>query len=86
MRRVPKTTPSTFAPTARRYSASPSVTMSFEPVATPAFRNAKSTAPTLSHARGSATSNPVARSSDRTSHPSASSSETAAAPIPEALR
>ena len=42
------------------------------------------TAPTSSHARGSATSNPVARSSDRTSHPSASSSETAAAPIPEA--
>src|SRR5262245_60707280 len=84
MRRVPKTTPSTFAPTARRYSSSVSESMSLFPVAIPAFRNAKSTAPTPSHTAASPTSNPVARSSDCTSHPCDSSSATVAAPMPDA--
>src|SRR4051812_3999611 len=84
MRRTPKTTPSTFAPSARRYASSGRSAISLAPVATPALRNAKSTGPTSSQAAASATSTPVARSSERTSHPSASSSATAAAPIPDA--
>src|SRR6476619_5568799 len=51
---------------------------------TPAFRHASSTAPTVSHACGSETSNPSARSSACTSAPFSRKRSTIAAPIPEA--
>src|SRR6266508_5421370 len=50
----------------------------------PALRKARSAGSTLSHCAGSETSKPVARSSTRTSVPSASSVAATAAPIPDA--
>src|SRR5262245_9771871 len=50
----------------------------------PALRKAKSTPATSCQAAASETSNPDARSSDRTSQPSDCRSSTAAAPIPDA--
>src|SRR3954452_17197750 len=70
-------------PTMRRYCSSLNRATSASPAITPAFRQARSTAPTESHARGSDTSKPSAMSSTCTSTPSRSSAATIAAPIPE---
>src|SRR5262245_20857906 len=82
-RRTPKTTPSTLTPTIRRYAASSMRAISRSPVVTPALRQASSTGPTSSHARGSVTSKPSTTSSTCTAVPSRSSAATIAAPIPE---
>src|SRR5215211_4804818 len=82
-RRTPNTTPSTLTPTMRRYCSSLKRATSASPATTPAFRQARSTAPTESHARGSDTSKPSAMSSTSTLTPSRSSAATIAAPIPE---
>src|SRR3954453_19423352 len=82
-RRTPNTTPSTLTPTMRRYCSSLKRATSASPAMTPAFRQARSTGPTESHARGSDTSKPSAMSSTCTSTPSRSSAATIAAPIPE---
>src|SRR3954447_5683630 len=67
----------------RRYCSSLKRATSASPAMTPAFRQARSTAPTESHARGSDTSKPSAMSSTCTSTPSRSSAATIAAPMPE---
>src|SRR3954454_14004647 len=67
----------------RRYWSSLKRATSASPAITPAFRHARSTGPTESHARGSDTSKPSAMSSTCTSTPSRSSAATIAAPIPE---
>ena len=51
IRRTPKTTPSTFAATARRYASSVSAPTSPSPVATPAFKEDSVAAVTLASAR-----------------------------------
>src|SRR3954453_2974975 len=82
-RRTPNTTPSTLTPTMRRYCSSLKRATSASPAITPAFRQARSTAPTESQARGSDTSKPSAMSRTCTSTPCRSSAATIAAPIPE---
>src|SRR5215218_66779 len=82
-RRTPNTTPSTLTPTMRRYCASLKRATSDSPATTPAFRHARSTGPTESHACGSETSKPSAMSSTWTLTPSRSSAATIAAPMPE---
>src|SRR4051812_6926281 len=67
----------------RRYCSSLKRATSASPAITPAFRQARSTAPTASQARGSDTSKPSAMSSTCTLAPSRSSAATMAAPIPE---
>ncbi len=83
-RRTPKTTPSTFTAMARRYWSSVRLPTPFPPVSTPAFKQARSTEPMCSQHSGSATSNPLTRSSSCTSNPSPRNFSTIALPIPPA--